>query len=409
MQPMTEFEAPATLGATSTPYPREHIPKHPVLSAASFTQYSHADIPSVLDAGAVRYVNRGCMAIGLALQHAQVGSGDEVLLPAYHCISMIEPVVWRGARPAFYRIHADTSIDLADVELRLTSSTRALLVTHYFGFPQDMPRIRKFCDAHRILLIEDCAHAFFGRIGAAPVGSFGDYAIASAWKFFPIYDGGLLISGRRDLSGLQLQTWGPWFQAKALVNTLEQAFEYRRLNVARLLLKAPLLLKDRALRRIKDAAHADSHANVDLSASLGGWGFDAAQVSKKMSISSKLITTLASKHRITHGRRRNYARLLARLGKLRGCRPLFAALPEGVVPQVFPLVFDAPERAFRLLKQAGVPIIRFGEYLWEGMDKSTCGVSTELSRSVFQLPCHQELEDAELEWMAGEVISVSAR
>ena len=79
------------------------------------------------------------------------------------------------------------------------------------------------------------------------------------------------------------------------------------------------------------------------------------------------------------------------------------------MPQVFPLVFDAPERAFPLLKQTGVPIIRFGEYLWEGMDKSTCPVSVDLSRRVFQLPCHQELADSELEWMAGKVRSVSVQ
>ena len=406
---MKPVELPALPAATGTPYPRERIPKQPVLSGASFTQYSHSSIPSVLDAGAVRYVNRGCMAIGLALEHAQVGGGDEVLLPAYHCISMIEPVAWRGARPVFYRINTDTSIDLNDIEARLTTRTRALLVTHYFGFPQDVQRIREFCDAHRILLIEDCAHAFFGAIGAAPLGSFGDYAIASAWKFFPIYDGGLLISARRDLDSMNLQTRGPWYQAKALVNTLEHAFEYERMDIARLLLKAPLLVKDLALRRVKQAAPVDSLATAGLSTSLGGWGFDAALVKKKMSISSRLITTLASKHRITQRRRQNYARLLAELGSLPGCRPLFAALPDGVVPQVFPLVFDAPERAFPLLKRAGVPLIRFGEYLWEGMDVSTCPVSLDLSRRVFQLPCHQELAGAELDWMIGEVRAVSAQ
>ena len=407
---MTAVLPSATRLAAGASYPREHIPKNPILSAASFTRYSRTDIPSVLDAGAVRYVNRGCMAIGLALQHAQVGADDEVLLPAYHCITMIEPVAWRGARAVFYRIHADTSIDLDDIESRLTPRTRVLLVTHYFGFPQNMPRIRKFCDAHRLLLIEDCSHAFFGRIGSAPVGSFGDYASASAWKFFPIYDGGVLISGRRDLSDLQLQTRGPWFQAKAFVNTLEQAFEYGRLSVARLLLKVPLLLKDRLLRRAKKpAAPAASLSGGGLSTSLGGWGFNAALVATKMSISSWLITSLASKHRNTQSRRRNYARLLAELGNLPGCRPLFKTLPDGVVPQVFPLVFDAPERAFPLLKQAGVPIIRFGEYLWEGMDLSTCPVSVALSRGVFQFPCHQELSESELEWMIGQVKSVSAQ
>ncbi len=413
MIPVSESSSPTSAldaqGVRTDIYPREKIPKQPVLSFATFTHYSNSTSPSVLDAGAVRYVNRGSMAIGLSLQHAKVGNGDEVLLPAYHCISMIEPVIWRGARPVFYRINPDTSINLSDIESRLTSRTRLLLVTHYFGFPQDMVRIRNFCDAHRILLIEDCAHAFFGAINGAPIGSFGDYAIASPWKFFPISDGGLIISARRDLSGLELLTPGPWFQAKTLVNTMEHAFEYRRLAAAHLLLKAPLWFKNQALRQTKGMVPVIAPSDAGSSSNLGNGGFDAARVNNRMSMSSWLITNMASKHRIVEKRRHNYARLLAELGNLPDCRPLFASLPEGVVPQVFPLVYDVPVRAFSLLKRAGVPIIRFGEYLWEDMDSSTCPVTAELSRCVFQFPCHQELRDNELHWMITQIRSLGKR
>ncbi len=390
-------------------FPREHIPKQQVLSLGAFSRRSKSDIPSVLDAGAVRYVNRGCMAFALALQHAQLGNGDEVLLPAYHCISMIEPVIWRGARPMFYRIHADTSVNLGDIEARITNKTRALLVVHYFGFPQDMVQIRAFCDARGLALIEDCAHAFFGAIGGRPIGAFGDYAIASAWKFFPICDGGLIVSARKSLADIKLQSPGAWGQAKAMVNTFEQAFDYRRLPIARLLLKGPLLLKDMTLKQLKRGAHIAPPVTDEPSTGLGGWGFDAALVHRGMSISSTLITALASKLIITETRRRNYLTMLAELGNLHGCHPLFPTLPDGVVPQVFPLVFDAPEIAFQRLKQAGVPIIRFGEYLWEGMDASTCSVSNELSRRVFQLPCHQELQEWELHWMIDQIRSESMR
>lgn len=387
---------------------RERIPKLALLSAASFSGYSGPAIPSVVDSGDARYISRGCMAIGLALSHARVGSGDEVLLPAYHCISMIEPVVWCGARPLFYRVNEDTSVNLGDIESRITGQTRALLVTHYFGFPQDMVRIRSFCDKQGILLIEDCAHAFFGAIGNAPIGSFGDYAIASPWKFFPVSDGGVLI-GRKGLLGgnPRLEARGFRFQAKALVNTLEQAFEYQRMNVFRVLLRGPLLLKDLLLRQARRRTSPGSLDTAPLSTRLGGWGFDPALIRKKMSISSRSIMAMASKQRIAHRRRRNYLRMLSALGDVPGCAPLFRSLPESVVPQVFPLLFDAPEHAFPLLKQAGVPIIRFGEYLWEGMDPSTCPVSAELSRRVFQFPCHQDLTDTELEWMIAEVKAVS--
>jgi hypothetical protein len=81
-------------------------------------------------------------------------------------------------------------------------------------------------------------------------------------------------------------------------------------------------------------------------------------------------------------------------------------LPEGVFPYVFPLVTDEPERKFPALKNAGVPVIRFGEFLWESMDATTCPISVDLSRRVLQFPCHQELSLAEMTWMISEARNV---
>jgi len=409
--PELEHVAPIQVDDHEDPFfPPERIPKHAVLSAASLFGPSSCRIPAVDDADHVRYVNRGCMAIGLALEHAGIGANDEVLVPAYHCISMIEPIAWRSARPVFYRIRPDTSADLDDIRSRLTPRTRALLVTHYFGFLQNLEAIRALCDARSIVLIEDCAHAYFGSNGANPVGSIGDYAIASAWKFFPVWDGGVLISHRHDLATVDLQPGNLAYQAKALVNTLEQAFAYRRMRILRLLLQGPLWLKDAMVRRRKAARPTLATPDTGtLSRRLGGWGFDAGLVRRTMSVSSRSLVRRVSRRRIADGRRKNYERMSTALGQLDGCRPLFPALPEGIVPQVFPLLIDAPERVFPVLKKAGVPVIRFGEYLWEGMEPGTCPVSMDLSRRVFQLPCHQELSDSEIEWMLEEVRAAVVR
>jgi hypothetical protein len=90
---------------------------------------------------------------------------------------------------------------------------------------------------------------------------------------------------------------------------------------------------------------------------------------------------------------------LAEFGATSGCRPLFSSLPESVIPQVFPLLIDEPERVFNLLRSQGMPIIRFGEFPWPDMSKTLCTVSTDLSRRVFQFPCHQDLLPKELDWM----------
>lgn len=389
-------------------YPDAVIPSQPALSAATFKRHQRSNIPSVLDAGEALFVNRGSMAIALALFHSEISEQHEVLLPAYHCVSMIEPVVSHGARPVFYRIRSNTSIDLDHVEERLTGRTRALLVTHYFGFPQDMKLVRAFCDAHRLILIEDCAHAFFGSVEGRPLASFGDYAIASAWKFFPIQDGGLLVSRKSDLGSLPLSHRPIRFQIKSVVNTLEYAFKYRRMAPLHAIFKYPLRLRKLAQNPREDHVAGSALATQVPPFRFGGGGFDAELVNARMSIFSRLITISGSHNRIISARRSNFSMLLSAFEAAKGCKPLFSTLPDTVVPHVFPLVFEAPERAFAILKSRGVPIIRFGEYLWEGMDSTLCPVSSHLSRSVFQIPCHQDLRSEEMEWMIREIQDVAA-
>ena len=54
-------------------------------------------------------------------------------------------------------------------------------------------------------------------------------------------------------------------------------------------------------------------------------------------------------------------------------------------------------------KKDGVPIVRFAEYLWQGVDASVCSASVDLSRHVLQFPCHQELQEQELDWMIDKI------
>ncbi|RZA28645.1 MAG: DegT/DnrJ/EryC1/StrS aminotransferase family protein, partial [Lysobacteraceae bacterium] len=220
------------------PAPRRALPSVPVMSLASFFGRGGDALPSLLDADAVRMVTSGRIAIGLALREMGVGPGDSVLVPAYHSPSMIPPVHWCGASVVFYRVRADSTIDVDDIASKIDSSVRAIMATHFFGFPQDLRALRALCDAHGVGLLEDCAHAFFGHHGGTPVGSTGDYAIGSSMKFYPIYEGGCLVSRRHRLD-FPLRSAGAGFEAKAALNALEMAFAHGRLKPLRLALSLP--------------------------------------------------------------------------------------------------------------------------------------------------------------------------
>jgi dTDP-4-amino-4,6-dideoxygalactose transaminase len=382
----------------STQASRPLVPLAPILSTASFRRAAPARLPSLLDAGQARLVTSGRIAIALALREMGVGAGDEVLVPAWHSPSMIPPVLWRGATPVFYRLRPDATIDLTDLAAKLGPATRAVMVTHYFGFMQPVEAVRALCDARGVQLLEDCAHAFIGRYRGQPVGATGDYAIGSSMKFFPIYEGGALVSSRHSLARVALRPAGAGFEAKAALNSLENGFAYGRLPAARAALWLPLRLKSALWNMVKRRQPGGAPALAPDSSD-SSFDFDPRWIDKRSSLFSRAMLRLASPSRIAALRRANYARLDAALRGLPGVRPLFAALPDGVCPWVYPLVADDPGRLFERVQAAGVPVTRFGSTLWDGVDERVCANSMWLSRHVLSFPCHQELRDDELAWM----------
>ena len=387
---------------------KPRLPLAPVLSGASFRGARGAVLPSVLDAGQARLVTSGRIALGLALRALGVGAGDVVLLPAYHSLSMVPPVLWLGATPRFYRVDGQARADLDDIAVQCAGA-KVLVATHYFGFPQDLAALRTLCDARGIALIEDCAHAFFGDYAGRPLGSHGDYAIASSMKFFPMYEGGALVSARHALDKVRLRSAGKGFETKVLLNTLEHSFRYGRLPLVKALLALPMRAKDLLWRRIMARQPAAAAAGgLAPGSSDSDFSFDPRWLDKRSSLFARLLLRRVSAGRIVALRRRHYLRLQTALAGLPGCRPLHAALPDGVCPWLFPLLVDDAEGAFARIRQCGLPVVRFAETLWPGVDAARCPDSAYLSRHVLAFPCHQELSEPEVDWMCTRLAEVLA-
>lgn len=369
------------------------VPISPVLSFASLGWLKQPASPSILDVEQSIKFTSGRMAIAAAVKHMGLVRGDKVLVPAYHCPSMIDPFVWASAEPVFYHINEDLSVDLDDILSRLDKQTRCLLVVHYFGFYQDMKLIREFCDKHNLLLLEDCAHTFFGECAGRPVGSFGDYAIASSIKFFPIYDGGLLASSTRDLGNIKQVSAGIGFQIKAVISPIEKAVGYGRFQPFNIFLKFGFSALNMAWKSVKKLSSRDLvHAAPD--AMHGGFDFNPAWLKVKMSWLSRMLMARVSTNRLVNRRRENYTRISEALREESGCTVLFPELDPSVVPYIFPLVVENYKRVFHDLKTQQVPI-----YRWEDISKIDCDVSQRYSKQLLQIPCHQELSTNEIDWI----------
>lgn len=117
----------------------------------------------------------GTAAIHSALFAVGVGPGDEVIVPSYTWHASITPILHCGGTPIFCEVDPDTyCADPADIEKRITSRTRAIVVTHVLGNPADMGLIMAIARPRGIKVIEDASHAHGGSFDGRQVGALGD-------------------------------------------------------------------------------------------------------------------------------------------------------------------------------------------------------------------------------------------
>lgn len=136
------------------------------------------------------------------LKALDVGAGDEVLLQAYTCVAVPNAVIWCGATPHYVDIAQGTfNIDVQDLERKITSRTKAVIVQHTFGHPAPLHQIQSIAERHRIFVIEDCAHALGSTYEGKLVGTFGDAAFFSFGrdKVISSVHGGIAVTNNPNI------------------------------------------------------------------------------------------------------------------------------------------------------------------------------------------------------------------
>lgn len=147
----------------------------------------------------VRYavaMNSGTSALLVALSGLGVGPGDEVVVPGYTFIASISSVVYARAIPILAEIDRTFNLDPKDVENKITSRTKAIMVVHMLGNPARLDELKAIADKHNLLLIEDCAQAFGASYHGRPIGSIGHAGCFSfnIFKTITAGDGGMVIT-----------------------------------------------------------------------------------------------------------------------------------------------------------------------------------------------------------------------
>ncbi len=361
------------------------LPKGPVFGWASFQRADAPGIPSVEDLPNTALTTSGRSAIFQALLQLQLPPQSSILVPTYHCPTMVAPVLLAGHTPAYFGIRPDGLPDLQCISAAVAQQARAMLVSHYFGLAQSLREVRAWCDAHNIALIEDCAHCYFGQAGERPIGAWGDYCTASLSKFFPVPEAGLLGSAQHALRPMRLTHQGLKAQIKGLVDVLETATRYHRLPGLNSVLSLVFSLKPGdQTTTVSPPPPASSTAASMLE------GCNMARISSKPLAVSRLLQRLLPRSRVIARRQQNfdlYARLLF---KLPGTKPLVALPAKPVAPYVFPLWVEDADRVYQALRQQGIAVFRWDQ-IWPGTLNLAQDVGLDWSQHVLQLLCHQDL------------------
>lgn len=145
-----------------------------------FTKKCHAWLEQHICCGRALLTHSGTAALEMAAILADIGPGDEVIMPSYTFVSTANAFVLRGATPVFVDIRPDTmNIDETRIEAAITSRTKAIVPVHYAGVACEMDTIMAIANDHHLLVIEDAAQGIMSTYRGKALGSIGHMAAIS--------------------------------------------------------------------------------------------------------------------------------------------------------------------------------------------------------------------------------------
>lgn len=333
-------------------------------------------------------------ALTQAYRALELRAGDEVLVPAFHCGVEADAARHAGASVRYYPVPASLAIDPDVIARRMGARTRAVIAVHYFGIPQSLAEVAELCRERGAALVEDCAHVAACRPSAARgPGSWGDAAVYSMPKFYPVPDGGILAL--RD----------GWPKAAASIALRPPPRGALARRTARLLLdhrregKVPA----RAERPVAERATVEPEPAKPVKPTRydpASSAYDPNVSDAAASCWTRRILLRVDFEEVARMRRQNYNYLVHAVTQIGGVALVARAFPESEVPMVLPVrVRDASGVADRM-RARGVGAYRLGARLPLDSDAADLGEARGLRDTLLGLPIHQNLRPPQLDAVA---------
>lgn len=148
-------------------------------------------------------VCNGTAALDAAIEVLGISAGDEVIMPSFTIISCVMQIVRNGAKPVLIDSDPLTwNMDVAAIEARITSRTKAIMAVHIYGLPVDMDPLLALAAKHGLKVLEDAAESHGQTYKDRVCGSFGDISTFSFYpnKHITTGEGGMIVTDDDDLA-----------------------------------------------------------------------------------------------------------------------------------------------------------------------------------------------------------------
>jgi perosamine synthetase len=305
----------------------------------------------------VRYFYLGRNA-GYALTRVLGLQGKEILFPAWFDGPAVEAMRRAGATLGFYPVHEGAHIDPNQIRRAISPETGAVCLIHFAGFPGPVKEIREICRERSVKLIEDCAHALFSTLDGQPLGTFGDGALFSLYKWLPAPNGGMLTMRCGDASAIPDPTIPSLTSGVALSS-------FSLLDYLAMRYGSPGRVLRAGVRALGRATGHVAHLNY---VGTGGIEF------RDDRLLSDLLADVAP--------------------------PLQGRLPDGVTPLFYPTCVTSKRAVLARLLEQGIEGRNFWEYSYPMLPTGLFPKVDELRQTVLELPIHQDVTAEQVAWMA---------
>ena len=145
-------------------------------------------------------VNSGTSALHTCVAAMNPDPGDEIITTAWTSGGSIIGLLFQNCVPVFADIDDSYCLDPLDVERKITTRTKAILVVNLMGNMANVRKLREIADRHNIFLIEDCCQSHFAEDNGIIAGSIADISgFSFGGKHLNLGGGGMVLTNNKTL------------------------------------------------------------------------------------------------------------------------------------------------------------------------------------------------------------------